>query len=79
MTKFNYFVLSPARRDKTYTKLSLTTKQPISYNELLDYQYQYAIDNQLGRNQVIIECRDDNGVLIMRNNPYNFDDNLVGD
>lgn len=75
--KYLYYVISPARRDKTFKKLSLTTKTPIHYNELLDMQYQYALDNQIGKNQVIIECRDDNGILISRNNPYNYDDNLI--
>ena len=77
MNQYNYFIKSPARRDIKFIKLSLTTKLPITYTELIDIHYQYALDNQRGRNQVIIECRAASGMVILRYNPYNFDENIL--
>lgn len=73
---YSYFIKSPARGDRTFKRLSLTTKTPISYNELLEYAFNYANNNQLGVNQVIIQCIDNKADIISKYNPYNFDENI---
>jgi len=46
-------VISPARGDKTWKKLSVTSHSKFSDDEVRQHAHQYAMDNQLGHNQVM--------------------------
>ena len=63
-------VKSPARRDKKFKRLSVSSKVSFSRLELIAYAGQYAQDNQLGINQIIVQCVDSAGNLQTEYNPY---------